>query len=140
MVGVPVTSTGQATLPTPTSTASFWHSEPSKVLLGHRTTKNLPTSADVVIIGSGITGAFAAHYIAEDNEGRKLNVVMLEAREACWGATGRVSSNAFQNFDQLISNIEYKICSTLDYAADATVEWRTLCTKTVRQPATYLTF
>jgi ribulose 1,5-bisphosphate synthetase/thiazole synthase len=82
---------GRATLPTPKSTASFWHSQPSKILLGHRSTLQLPTKADVAIIGSGITGAFAAHYLANDRHGRDLDVVMLEAREACWGATGRVS-------------------------------------------------
>lgn len=82
---------GQSTLPTPNSTASFWHLEPSEILLGHRTTPELPTVADVVVIGSGISGASAAHFLSEDAVGRSLNVVMLEAREACWGATGRVS-------------------------------------------------
>jgi len=82
---------GQATLPTPNSTSSFWHTEPSKILLGHRTTDQLPTKADVLIIGSGISGAFAAHYLAAGEHGRDINVVMVEAREACWGATGRVS-------------------------------------------------
>lgn len=82
---------GQATLPTPNSTSSFWHTELSKILLGHRTTDHLPTKADVVIIGSGIAGAFAAHYLAAGEHGEDVEVVMLEAREACWGATGRVS-------------------------------------------------
>jgi ribulose 1,5-bisphosphate synthetase/thiazole synthase len=86
---------GQATLPTPKSTSSFWHREPSKILLGHRTTDHLPQEADVVIIGSGITGAFAAHYLAGGEHERDVDVVMLEAREACWGATGRVSSLLF---------------------------------------------
>jgi glycine/D-amino acid oxidase-like deaminating enzyme len=53
----------------------------------------LPTEADVVIIGSGITGAFAAHYLATGEHGRDIDVVMLEAREAAWGATGRVSKS-----------------------------------------------
>jgi hypothetical protein len=82
---------GRASLPHPTSTVSFWHTQPSKLLLGHQTTKHLPTKADVVIIGSGITGAFAAHNLSNDVRGKGLDVVMLEAREACWGATGRVS-------------------------------------------------
>lgn len=82
---------GQATLPTPNSTKSYWHKDPSKVLLGHRTTPSLPTNADLVIIGSGISGASAAHFLHEKDEGKNLNIVMLEAREACWGATGRVS-------------------------------------------------
>jgi cysteine synthase len=78
-----------AGLPVDNPTQSYWHKEPSQKLLGHRTTEELPRSTDVVIVGSGITGAFAAHFLKEQKP--DLNVVMLEAREACWGATGRVS-------------------------------------------------
>jgi FAD dependent oxidoreductase len=82
---------GQASLPTANSTKSFWHSDPSKTLLGHRTTAALPTQANIVIIGSGISGSCAAHFLRQDDRGKGLDIVMLEAREACWGATGRVS-------------------------------------------------
>lgn len=58
-----------------------------------------------MIIGSGITGASVAHHVlnnddvrADDSPGR--SVVMLEAREACWGATGRVS--AMDNATQVV--------------------------------------
>ena len=78
-----------APVPGPDSSESFWHSEPSSFLIGHKTTNRLPTYADAVVIGSGITGASAARYLAETGSGE--TVVMLEAREACWGATGRVS-------------------------------------------------
>ena len=78
----------QAELPTPSSTLSYWHRDPSVKLLGHRTTEDLPSTADVVVIGSGITGTFAAQELVVGGRG----VVMLEAREACWGATGRVSN------------------------------------------------
>lgn len=81
----------RSSLPTPTSTNSFWHTEPNEFLLGHRTTPELPQEADIVIIGSGITGANAARYLVEDGRAASLKIVMLEAREACWGATGRVS-------------------------------------------------
>ena len=84
---------GQADLPSAKSTRSYWHKEPSATLLGHRTTKDLPATADVVIVGSGITGAFAARFLKE-GWAREHSVVMLEAREACWGATGRVSRSA----------------------------------------------
>ncbi|KAF4785948.1 FAD dependent oxidoreductase [Colletotrichum scovillei] len=84
---------GQADLPSAKSTASYWHREPSKTLLGHRTTRDLPPTADVVVVGSGITGAFAAKELLEragagaGGEGKRI--VLLEAREVCWGATGR---------------------------------------------------
>lgn len=82
---------GQADLPSAESTHSYWHREPSVKLLGHRTTKDLPPTADVVVVGSGITGAFAAKELKEAPGGADKRVLLLEAREACWGATGRVS-------------------------------------------------
>lgn len=89
---------GCAPLPTPESTASYWHKEPSKILLNHRTTKDLPSVVDVVVVGSGIVGAFAGWRLLHDGQSDELSgarknvqgVLMLEAREACWGATGRV--------------------------------------------------
>ncbi|KAG8534090.1 uncharacterized protein KY384_000933 [Bacidia gigantensis] len=63
--------------------------EPNDFLLGHRTTEELPSEADVVIVGSGITGASAARFLLEDKRAKGLEIVMLEAREVCWGATGR---------------------------------------------------
>ncbi|KAL1296646.1 hypothetical protein AAFC00_000129 [Neodothiora populina] len=95
----PPSTATTSTLPSPNPTKSFWHAEPSPLLLGHRSTRELPKNADVVVIGSGITGASAAWHLLNDNgkqEGSDcgegfagLDVVMLEAREACWGATGR---------------------------------------------------
>lgn len=90
-------------LPSSESSKSFWHTEPSPLLLGHRSTRELPTEADVVIVGSGITGASAAwHLLHQDKKdntlAEPLNVVMLEAREACWGATGRVSLSHLLQF------------------------------------------
>ncbi|TGJ85783.1 hypothetical protein E0Z10_g2991 [Xylaria hypoxylon] len=80
-----VQATRRAGLPTPNSTHSYWHRDPSKTLLDHHTTNDLPATADVVVIGSGISGAFASRELVAGGR----SVVMLEAREACWGATGR---------------------------------------------------
>lgn len=85
----------RATLPTPESTNSFWHSEPNEFLIGHHTTEELPADADIVIVGSGITGTSAARFLAEDERAKGKEIVLLEAREACWGATGRVSPRSF---------------------------------------------
>ncbi|THU83290.1 hypothetical protein K435DRAFT_570043, partial [Dendrothele bispora CBS 962.96] len=44
--------------------------------------------ADAVIIGSGISGALTAYSLLTSSKVPK-SVVMLEAREACSGASGR---------------------------------------------------
>lgn len=107
-----------AGLPSRDPTQSYWLRDPSPALLGHRGTPDLPETADVVVVGSGITGAFAARFLMEglQREGQGQGqgqdqgvgvggggeggttgkrVVMLEAREACSGATGRVSRLSF---------------------------------------------
>lgn len=78
---------GQAGLPVPNSTKSYWHKEPSKKLFGYRSTTDLPATADTIVIGTGMTGSFAARFLKEASPEGSL--VVLEAREACWGATGR---------------------------------------------------
>lgn len=78
-----------AGLPCVNSSASFWHSELNAFLLGHRTTEGLPAEADIVVVGSGISGASVARYLAADSRASCSKIVMLEAREICWGATGR---------------------------------------------------
>ncbi|KAL1724370.1 FAD dependent oxidoreductase-domain-containing protein [Schizophyllum commune] len=54
---------------------------------GQDNAPKLPSSADIVIIGSGITGTSVARTLLMS--GRSLRVVMLDARDACDGATGR---------------------------------------------------
>jgi lysine/ornithine N-monooxygenase len=81
-----------ADLPSKTSSSSFWHTEPK--LLGYRTTESLPRKVDIVVIGSGISGASVVHHIFENSEDgekevEKPDVLVLEARDVCWGATGR---------------------------------------------------
>lgn len=78
---------GQAGLPVPNSTNSYWHKEPSKKLFGYRSTVDVPATADTVVIGTGMTGSFAARFLKEASP--ESSLVVLEAREACWGATGR---------------------------------------------------
>jgi hypothetical protein len=84
----PPSSDKPCPLPNLNPSASFWHSEPAEDLIGFRSSENLPEYADVVVVGCGITGASAARFLCEQDSG--LRVVVLEAREVCWGATGRV--------------------------------------------------
>lgn len=57
-------------------------------LLDHRTTEDLPKEAEVVIIGSGMTGTLTAYELLKGDNPPK-SVLLLEARELCSAATGR---------------------------------------------------
>lgn len=77
--------------PTARSTTSFWRSS-TKPIDKHRSTESLPFKADIVIVGAGYSGAAIAHHLIEESERHNRpvpSIVILEAREACSGATGR---------------------------------------------------
>lgn len=73
-------------LPRPNPTISYWQ-DPPDAIADLRSTASPPEVADIVVIGSGISGACIAYNILERLPSAK--VVMLEARQACSGATGR---------------------------------------------------
>ncbi|KKP03789.1 hypothetical protein THAR02_04119 [Trichoderma harzianum] len=56
-----------AGLPVDNLGKSYWLSEPSEILLGHRTTKDLPRVTDVLVIESGITDTFAAQFLKKES-------------------------------------------------------------------------
>lgn len=72
-------------LPVPDPTTSFW-TVPQAAIAKH--VSELPVYADVVVIGSGISGTSVARTLLSD-ELKPVEVVMLEARDICSGATGR---------------------------------------------------
>jgi glycine/D-amino acid oxidase-like deaminating enzyme len=78
-------------LPDLSTTESFWQKDPLFPELVNVKSHPLPISADIVIIGSGIAGASVAYTILNECEatGITKQVVLLEARELCSGATGR---------------------------------------------------
>ncbi|TVY35868.1 hypothetical protein LOCC1_G007110, partial [Lachnellula occidentalis] len=77
-------------LPHPNPTTSYWQDPPS-CIASHQSSAPLSGEADIVVIGSGITGAAVAWNLLQDQEQRHggERIVMLEARGACSGATGR---------------------------------------------------
>lgn len=81
-------------LPVPNRTQPFWLQE-RHPLASHVSSQEVPAEADIVIVGSGISGATCAHFLYKDLEKRgsasqdKLKVVMLEADALCEGATAR---------------------------------------------------
>lgn len=81
-------------LPVPNPTSSYWQDDPPYPrLVNTRSPDGLPAAADIVIIGSGITGLAVARTVLRE-WGRKgeldgKRLVVLEARQLCSGATGR---------------------------------------------------
>lgn len=102
---------GQSGLPVPNSTKSYWHTEPSEKLTGYRSTPDLPTTVDTIIIGTGMTGAFAARFLKESAPDASL--LVLEAREACWGATGRNGGHCQVKQPLFISNHSARASSVM---------------------------
>lgn len=91
-------------IPSDTTTSSFWLQNPHPDF-DQASSKPLPTDADVVIIGSGITGASIARTLLQ-NRAKSAStsshpaVVMLEARDICSGATGRNGGHILETADE----------------------------------------
>ncbi|KAK7546296.1 FAD dependent oxidoreductase superfamily [Phyllosticta paracitricarpa] len=73
--------------PVPNPTTPFWRTELHE-LDSHRSTADLPAETDVLIIGAGFSGAAMAYHLLDENPSPP-SICILEAREACSGATGR---------------------------------------------------
>ncbi|KAF4630861.1 hypothetical protein G7Y89_g7275 [Cudoniella acicularis] len=77
------------TLPHPSPTTSYWQDPPDAELADFLSSETVPNEVvGTLIIGSGITGAGVAWNLLQ-NADKKERIVMLEARQACSGATGR---------------------------------------------------
>ncbi|GAA5870969.1 hypothetical protein JCM8547_000044 [Rhodosporidiobolus lusitaniae] len=85
--------------PVPHPLDSYWTAHYTSSLTSHNAAGPIPGKADLVIIGSGLTGSCAAAELVEklleepvrDEQGRvrTVKVVVIEARKFCSGATGR---------------------------------------------------
>ncbi|KAF9814801.1 hypothetical protein IEO21_04909 [Rhodonia placenta] len=76
-------------IPVPNPTLPFWTVPPSLI---SSEGAPLPEHADIIVIGSGITGTSVVYNLLERSHGVK--VVMLEARDVCSGATARNGGHA----------------------------------------------
>ncbi|KAF4151317.1 hypothetical protein CNMCM6069_004140 [Aspergillus lentulus] len=96
-------------LPTPNPTSSFWLRSPHSDLAKTQSPK-LPAEADIVIIGSGVTGTSIARTLLESRKPRNNGpgqertsrpaIVMLEARDICSGATGRNGGHILETAEE----------------------------------------
>ncbi|KAH8667627.1 FAD dependent oxidoreductase-domain-containing protein [Tricladium varicosporioides] len=78
-------------LPIDNPTKSYWIEAAESPLRNFRSSDELPKETDVVIVGSGYTGASTAYWLQKHTESnaRQPKILMLEARDICGGATGR---------------------------------------------------
>jgi glycine/D-amino acid oxidase-like deaminating enzyme len=107
-------------LPRESPSTSYWQDPPADIadLL---TSPELPSSADYVIVGSGISGISIALNILSKSP--TANVILLEARQACSGATGRngghtkaASYRSFIDHERRYGTAEAVKIARLEYA------------------------
>ncbi|KAH7139593.1 FAD dependent oxidoreductase [Dactylonectria estremocensis] len=78
-------------LPVTNPTNSFWRSPPHP-LDDYRSDSDVPSQVDIAIIGAGYAGVSTVYHILDICKRRGTvppDIVILEARQACSGATGR---------------------------------------------------
>ncbi|KAF7978979.1 hypothetical protein HWV62_44233 [Athelia sp. TMB] len=87
-------------LPSSHPSLSFW-TVPKASIADHLS--DLPKHADIVVIGSGLTGTSFARTVLKSE--RALQVVMLDARQTCAGASGRngghVNPVTYEEYEEL---------------------------------------
>ncbi|KAK1147551.1 hypothetical protein N8T08_000893 [Aspergillus melleus] len=91
-------------IPPTQSTSSFWLKDPH-ANLAKAQSPDLPTSTDIVIIGSGITGASIARTLLTSDyikDGPKPRILVLEARDICSGGTGRNGGHILETVEEFI--------------------------------------
>jgi FAD dependent oxidoreductase len=82
----------QPGLPRLNPTTPYWQVPPSDIA-DLQSTPILPEHVDFVIIGSGVSGASIAYNILEKRP--DANVLLLEARQAASGASGRNGKSSY---------------------------------------------
>ncbi|MEX2284433.1 MAG: FAD-dependent oxidoreductase [Gemmatimonadota bacterium] len=76
----------------PKDSEPFWL-RGDRPLAGYRSQKSLPATADVVIIGAGLTGGSAAYHLADATRAGKQRVVVLDQGDPASEASGRNGGN-----------------------------------------------
>lgn len=101
-------------------TQSFWLN--NAPLQNFRSTPELPSKTDVVIIGGGITGVSIAYWLCQNG----ISVTLLERRGISSGATGRnggqIHPSTVNNFSETIEKYGIETARALWAYAQQTVE------------------
>ena len=91
-------------IPTTPTSPSFWLKQPHQKLAKAQSL-TLPSQAEIVIIGSGITGTSIARTLLKESRGQTKDashpkIVILEARDICSGATGRNGGHILETVEE----------------------------------------
>lgn len=113
MGSLSISSSNNEIFPSKESLQTFWRSE-LHPLDSHRSTEEIPKTCDVLIIGAGYAGSSTAYHLLCNDDVPKMSpkpsVLLLEARQACSGATAR---NGLYILIQSKSNVESRLRNLL---------------------------
>ncbi|RSL62885.1 hypothetical protein CEP54_005484 [Fusarium duplospermum] len=118
-----------AGLPSENPTSSAWQDPLADVAKTQSST--LPSVTDIAIIGSGITGTSVAHTMLNHPSAAGLRITILEARDACSGATGRngghLVSDTCGRFESLVNALGVEEATSILRFSEANItELKTL--------------
>ncbi|KAM0558138.1 hypothetical protein ACHAPJ_005305 [Fusarium lateritium] len=96
-----------AGLPSDRPSSCYWQEPPASIATTQ--SDDLPRVTDIAIIGSGVTGTSVAHTLLNHPQASGLRLTILEARNACSGATGRngghLVSDICDRFEHLVDTL-----------------------------------
>lgn len=100
-----------ASLPCRDPTHSYWLEDPPFPNLVDIKFEDLPDQTDVIIIGSGITGAAVARSLLHESrrKNRHITITVLKARDICSGATGRNGGHIKASPHEAFGRLEAKV-------------------------------
>jgi len=99
--------------PVANATVPYWRTELHEID-SLRSSSELPSECDIVIIGAGLAGVATAYHLVDENPSPP-SIVLLEAREVCSGATGRNGGHCSMGYPSIDSTSQ-------KYGAEATKE------------------
>ncbi|KAJ5223842.1 hypothetical protein N7468_008384 [Penicillium chermesinum] len=103
--------------PVTNSTLPYWRTDPDP-LDNYRSSEKLPQESDIVIIGAGYAGSSVAYHILNQTKSSSNppSITILEARNACSGATARNGGHMKPDIYNFIATL------AKDYGVEAAAE------------------
>ncbi|KAJ5912178.1 uncharacterized protein N7473_001481 [Penicillium subrubescens] len=103
--------------PAPNGMLPYWRTEPHR-LDNYRSTEALPKESDIIIVGAGYAGSSVAYHILDQIKpgSKPPSITILEARQACSGATARNGGHMKPDIYNFVATLE------AEYGVEAAAE------------------